>query len=480
LQRLYAFNQSLPSARRIQHHFTDGAVDWPNLTQEKMAAHWRSLGHRDEQMARVIIAEMERLDRAGGKRAKSLVIMNFRHAFDLTGGAGQAPRYNTCEFLRDALPGRVANVRINEDLFWPVAGGRWNAAFEQTGNRPTGFDLAGTPFGKEPFDLFPWNPSIRGRLKYQDVFTGFVFVNAARAQYFLEGVPGYYRGWEEEMRRRARLFGSDYVKMVDQEIVREKQGRVPVKSPHVVFSIASWVETALASLFAFGFIIGCTSFGFRNRVNAPVPAPKAEPNRVSVGATLPSAAGQRSPRLWFAFIAAIVASLFVHEVGHCAVAWLHGCPAIPTPAKEYLLKPLPTAAQNEVALGGILGSVAALVGALYWLYRKPGPLRSALVAGAMTMPGFYGLRFFLAGRGHDATEFQDAQAALGLSYSGHALDWLFIGLFTLAAAVWFWRARPSIGFRLARRLLLGSVTALAVVVLLQLGNNALFDPLFQR
>jgi hypothetical protein len=198
------------------------------------------------------------------------------------------------------------------------------------------------------------------------------------------------------------------------------------------------------------------------------------------GAALTSAASHRSPRLWFAFIVAIAASFYVHELGHCAIAWLQGCPAIPTPAKEYVLKPLPQAAQNEVALGGILGSVAALAGALYWLYRKPGRLRSALLAGAMTPPGFYCLRFLLAGRGHDGTEFQEAQAALGLSYSGHALDWLFIGLFALAAAVWFWRARPSLGLRLAGRLLLGSVTALAVVVLLQVGNNAMFDPLFQR
>ena len=58
LKHLYALNQSLPPARRIQHHFTDVAVDWSNLTQNKLPAHWRNLGHRDEKLARVVIAEM--------------------------------------------------------------------------------------------------------------------------------------------------------------------------------------------------------------------------------------------------------------------------------------------------------------------------------------------------------------------------------------------------------------------------------------
>jgi uncharacterized membrane protein YeaQ/YmgE (transglycosylase-associated protein family) len=114
-----------------------------------------------------------------------------------------------------------------------------------------------------------------------------------------------------------------------------------------------------------------------------------------------------------------------------------------------------------------------------WFLRSPRPTRSAILAGAMTAPGFYGLRFFLAGRGHDATEFQEAQVALGLEYSGHALDWIFLGLFVGAAAVWFWRRRPSVTFGLAGRLAAGAFAALVAVVVLQSVNNAVFDPLFE-
>jgi hypothetical protein len=182
---------------------------------------------------------------------------------------------------------------------------------------------------------------------------------------------------------------------------------------------------------------------------------------------------------WLVFAAAIVVSVFVHELGHCTVVWLQGYPAVPTPAKEYILKPLPEGFQNQMALGGIAGSVAALFAASLCLHIRPGAISSSMLAGAITPPGFYTLRFILAGRGHDATEFQEAQAALGLSYSGHAVDWLFISLFAIATAFWFWRTRARPTLRLLARLIAGAVAALVVLILLQSINNKVFDPLFE-
>lgn len=183
-------------------------------------------------------------------------------------------------------------------------------------------------------------------------------------------------------------------------------------------------------------------------------------------------------RLWGIFICAILGSFFIHEIGHCAVAWFHGYSAVPTPMKEYVFGSVPQQVQNQVALGGIIGSVAALLAVAFWLNAKAGPIGSALFAGAMTAPGFYTLRFILAGRGHDGAEFQEAQAALGLTYSGHAIDWLFVVLFAAASAFWLWRTRPALTFRLVGRLLAGSAVALLVLVLVQSVNNAVFDRLF--
>ena len=67
-------------------------------------------------------------------------------------------------------------------------------------------------------------------------------------------------------------------------------------------------------------------------------------------------------RIWLVFAGAVVVSIFVHEVGHCAVAWGYGCPAIPTFAKEYILGPLPDEVQNPVALGGMVGILSSPAG----------------------------------------------------------------------------------------------------------------------
>ncbi len=210
---------------------------------------------------------------------------------------------------------------------------------------------------------------------------------------------------------------------------------------------------------------------------------KADPG-LSVGAGIPEKAitpGAAGPSrvCWLIFAAAIVASVFIHELGHCTMVWVHGYPAIPTPAKEYILKPLPEAFQNQMALGGIIGSVIALVAASIWVHLRPAAISSAVLAGAMTAPGFYTLRFILAGRGHDGSEFQEAQAALGLSYAGHGVDWLFVTLFVAAAVFWFWRTRARLTPKLLVRLVVGSIAAIVMVALLQTINNRVFDPLLE-
>lgn len=206
---------------------------------------------------------------------------------------------------------------------------------------------------------------------------------------------------------------------------------------------------------------------------------KGAPQEAGIGPSSgPKSARNRT--VWLAYLLAMAGSFFLHELGHCAAAWMHGYPAIPTPMKEYLRGPVLEAHQNQIALGGIAGSILAVAGAGLWFNRHPGAISSAQLAGTMVGPGFYALRFVLAGRGHDGTEFQEAQAALGLWYGGHALDWFFIGLLAIAAAFWFWRTGAHLSFRLAGRLLIGAMVGVVALAMLQKANNAIFDPIFEE
>ncbi len=261
LTRLYALNQSLPPAKRIHHHFTDVSAHWSGMTTRKQyAAFWHSLEDRDHYMARSVIEEMGRLAKPGSIPPKCLVVMNYRHGFDLTNRAPKAPRGNAYEFLKDAFGDRAANVLLSYWLFCPVAGGVWDAAFEETDDRPAGFDFKGSPFGEDPFDLFPFRPKLKGELRYRDVFTGFVFVNPLDSQYTEVGVPGFHKGFEDEALRRAALVGEDYLRGMKASIAADKSGTVPMKQALLSGVPDSPLELSMLGVFGVGLLIGLAAF----------------------------------------------------------------------------------------------------------------------------------------------------------------------------------------------------------------------------
>jgi len=182
-------------------------------------------------------------------------------------------------------------------------------------------------------------------------------------------------------------------------------------------------------------------------------------------------------KIWSIYFLTIFFAVYVHELGHCIPAWIKGFTAIPTPAKEYLLDDIPLNLKQYVALGGIIGTVLFTVLIMVLYLVKAFTYSSTLLAGSIVVPGIYTLRFLLVGRGHDATEFQEAQSALGLSYSGHSLDWFLFALFVFGIAIWIIKSNPSI--KIIGRILFGSVLTVIFIIGLQVINNAIFDSIFQ-
>lgn len=182
-------------------------------------------------------------------------------------------------------------------------------------------------------------------------------------------------------------------------------------------------------------------------------------------------------KVWIIYFMVILFSTYIHEIGHCIPAWINGYRAIPTPAKEYMSTTIPFGLKQNISLGGILGTIMVAIIILIIYLAKSYNFNSALLAGAIAAPGFYTLRFILAGRGHDATEFQEAQSALGLNYPGHSLDWFFLLIFSIGVIVWVIKSKP--GYKAIGRITIGVILTLIFIIGLQSINNAIFDPIFQ-
>ena len=280
LTRLYYLNQKLSPENRVQHHFTDAAVDWSSIKTNNDYKDYQKkcLWNRDEIMANTIIEEMTCLSKSAFKEPKCLVIMNYRHAMDLTDRLPDIQRGNTYEFLKDSFGNRAANVLINTRFIIsvPIAGGVWDAAFEKNGNKALGFNFQGSPFGTCYFDLFPFDilfqplrknncPSSNGSLRYRDVFTGFVFTHPIKDQYFQSNTPGYFDGFEEEYIRRSACLSDENKKGADIEMQLLNHESPDAIQKHIEFTIETIIELFFYCFSGIGLLIGIAAFVFRRR-----------------------------------------------------------------------------------------------------------------------------------------------------------------------------------------------------------------------
>ncbi len=165
LKRMYYFNHD--REKKVEILFADR--NWIDRTE---------LAYRDSVMADNIIKTIE-----SDSLKKSLIIMNYRHAFFTPGCCG--------EYIQRRFPGKVANVMINNlkfDLLSLVLGkeiarpdlrhGEWDVAFEQMPTDAFAFDLKDSPFGKDNFDYFPLPWAMENGMQYQDMFNGFIYYKA--------------------------------------------------------------------------------------------------------------------------------------------------------------------------------------------------------------------------------------------------------------------------------------------------------------
>lgn len=230
LKLIYQNNRMRPLSHALDITFLNPAWKWssPNATTsnefETMYA------STDRQNYDVIMAEnaINALYRFfESPRKKTLIILNVPHHLK----ACEYWPHTTTSCIMARFPGRVATVKLNNFItrsdstgieLLPVANGRWDAAFAAMDNRPVGFDLQDSPFGRDGFDGYDQRPKIREKITYQDMFDGYIFYNPVEKMYNMSGIPGLVDApFIPELLRRYELRG-----ITGPEIMKSTDGNI--------------------------------------------------------------------------------------------------------------------------------------------------------------------------------------------------------------------------------------------------------------
>ncbi|MBN2135847.1 MAG: hypothetical protein JW737_08965, partial [Acidobacteria bacterium] len=231
-KKLYRLNKGQPDKLKINMYYLDMPFSWNGMTPEKYKEFRATLPKRDEIMANQFMDKFKEIKKSDDSRKKALVIMNYRHAFNNFKFADGTKAANFGMYLFEEFPGKVANVMINplailpgttdsNPVVAPIHGGKWDAAFEVTGNRETGFDFDGSPFGEDYFDYYMF---IKHDRKYKDVFKGYIFYKPLKEQRLVTGIPGLFNnGYDRIILNRFKISGNEIKESEVKEFISENE-----------------------------------------------------------------------------------------------------------------------------------------------------------------------------------------------------------------------------------------------------------------
>lgn len=243
LKKMYYFNHR--KDKKVDILFSDR--NWLDRSE---------LDYRDSIMADNIISTLR-----ADSLQKSLIIMNYRHAYLTPGNCGY--------YISRAFPGKVANVMINfggvstlamlsgKEMPLPTHYGKWDVAFEQLEDSDCAFDFEGSPFGDDDFDHFvlPWNPVCA--LRYKDMFTGFIHYKAPTEHYFCYGYNHIF-DLDNEKRLRVREaelegYSLDYWKEYLKDGIQRQEG-VDVYFEYGLFANRIYFMACMLAFIVLGII----------------------------------------------------------------------------------------------------------------------------------------------------------------------------------------------------------------------------------
>lgn len=230
-KKLNLLERELPDSLKIKEYFCDVNTFAPSIKTREDHLKAKDI-HRDSAMAKVVIDCFRQISNEKSRK-KCLVVANYRHSWNDMNYYKNKKNYkhfpNEASYIFDAFPGRVANVLINCYAFGntgltmvnePIRHGEWDRTFELCGNSQVGFNLMNSPFGDDYFELMP-NFGKQMDVRFQDIYTGFVFITPLYEMEYKEGIPFTMDGFEKEYQRRLYLIGRDTTNM--QTIIKAQE-----------------------------------------------------------------------------------------------------------------------------------------------------------------------------------------------------------------------------------------------------------------
>jgi hypothetical protein len=217
LSALWKVNRALPAASKVRVRLVDQSWDWEKV---RTAADLKQLvcDDRDGLMAQTILDDLE----ADGRGRNAVFMVGYLHLpSGLTLRVDPKTRYQSAgERLRQKLGAQLFTLVQHGPIlanggaaYGRTRQGLFDEAFARIGERPVAFPLAGSPFGKEPFDSAY---DLRGYAgTYGSTFDGYLYLGPLEQERFAPLVPGFYsKAYAREVDRRCRLVHGGSLKEV--------------------------------------------------------------------------------------------------------------------------------------------------------------------------------------------------------------------------------------------------------------------------
>lgn len=210
--QLWHLNKTLPIERRIKVVLADYQIPYSKVNSKD----WRETEDRNTHMANVIYQTIS----ATTDKRNSLFLVGCAHAYKSVQAGFASSAYGKSSEKTAAA--QLVDKLGNKNVFTvfqhvkpgdnrgsnksPIRGGVFDKAFEINGNRPIGFALSGSPFGKEPFDgIYEIKYNTRTG-SYSDNFDGYLFLHPIDSEPIATPLTDVFTDdFVVEMKRRASV-----------------------------------------------------------------------------------------------------------------------------------------------------------------------------------------------------------------------------------------------------------------------------------